>query len=341
MKPTTYRDAGVDIHAGDRLVDLIGPMARSTWRTEALEGVGGFAGLISYPGDPDRLLAASTDGVGTKLLLALAAQRHDTVGIDLVAMCVNDLICVGAAPLFFLDYYASAKLSPEQAAEVISGIAAGCREAGCVLLGGETAELPGMYPERVYDLAGFSVGTLHRSEVPDPKSLQAGDVVLGLASSGFHSNGYSLVRRVFAAHLDEPGLLETLLRPTVIYVSAARALRRATSRLALAHITGGGLPGNLPRVLPEGLHARLVKGSWEVPPIFSRLAREGQVSEHEMLQTFNVGVGMCAVVPAGEAEAARAALTAQGVASWEIGRLETGEGEPEVRFDGAPLFGTE
>lgn len=338
MHPLSYREAGVDIDAGDRLVDLIAPMARSTWRAEAMEGVGGFAGVIAYPGDPDRLLAASTDGVGTKLLLAIAANQHRTVGIDLVAMCVNDLVCVGAAPLLFLDYYASAKLSPEQAAEVISGIAAGCREAGCVLLGGETAELPGMYPERVYDLAGFAVGTLSRRDLPDPQQLRPGDVVLGLASSGLHSNGYSLARRVFAEHLAEPGLLESLLRPTMIYVDAAKVLRRAASRVSLAHITGGGLPGNLPRVLPEGLRARLTRGSWEVPALVTRMHTLG-VPEEELVQTFNVGLGMCAVVPAEEADGALAALHAAGVRAWRVGVLEAHPGEPSVVLEGPSLCG--
>jgi phosphoribosylformylglycinamidine cyclo-ligase len=343
MKRMTYKEAGVDIHAGDRLVDLIAPMAKSTARPELIDGVGGFAGLIEYPGDPNKLLAASTDGVGTKLLLAIHANQHKTVGIDLVAMCVNDLICVGAKPLLFLDYYASAKLSPEQAADVVSGIAEGCRQAGCVLLGGETAELPGMYPERVYDLAGFSVGTLSRSELIEAKNIQPGDVIIGVASSGFHSNGYSLVRRVFAAQLTDAALVSQLLAPTVIYVSLVDALKQEKISIkGLAHITGGGLPGNVPRVLPEFHQARLHKGSWEVPELFHRLSRTGNVAEEEMLDTFNSGIGLCVIVAKEDATRAQEIIAAQQKKSFIIGEIESSaEQEASVVWSGAPIFGGE
>jgi phosphoribosylformylglycinamidine cyclo-ligase len=335
MKRMTYKGAGVDIHAGDRLVQLIAPMAKSTARPELLDGVGGFAGLIEYPGDPQKLLAASTDGVGTKLLLAIQAGQHHTVGIDLVAMCVNDLICVGARPLLFLDYYASAKLSPDQAAQVVSGVAEGCRQAGCVLLGGETAELPGMYPDTVYDLAGFAVGTLSRSEMLQAQNVTPGDAVLGLASSGFHSNGYSLVRRVFAAHLSEEGLVSTLLTPTIIYVAAVEALRAAKLTLkGIAHITGGGLPGNLPRVLPNYHRAKLNKGSWEIPEIFHQAARLGNIEEAEMLDTFNCGIGLCVILPKSEVTKAQEILAALGQASFLLGEVEASLEEEPVVFWG-------
>jgi phosphoribosylformylglycinamidine cyclo-ligase len=341
LKRMTYKEAGVDINAGDKLVDLIMPMAKSTHRPELLDGVGGFAGLIEYPGDPQKLLAACTDGVGTKLLLALHANQHQTVGIDLVAMCVNDLICVGAKPLLFLDYYASAKLSPEQAAQVVSGIAEGCRQAGCVLLGGETAELPGMYPEKVYDLAGFAVGTLSRSEMLLAQNITPGDVVLGVASSGFHSNGYSLVRRVFAEHLSDEALVKQLLEPTVIYVSAVNALRAAKLNIkGIAHITGGGLPGNLPRVLPNYHRAKVQKGSWKIPDVFHRLATLGNVEENEMLDTFNCGIGLCVILPKEEAAQAQATLQAHQKESFLIGEIEASqEEEPVVFLGGNHLFG--
>jgi phosphoribosylformylglycinamidine cyclo-ligase len=339
LRNLTYRDAGVDIDAGDRLVELIRPLAASTARPEVLDGVGGFAGVIHYPGDPNRLLAASTDGVGTKVLLAAETGRLSGVGHDLVAMCVNDLICVGARPLLFLDYYATGKLAPEKAAEVIASIASGCREAGCVLLGGETAEMPGVYPEGVYDLAGFAVGAMSRDELFDPKQIAPGDKVLGLASSGAHSNGYSLVRKVFPEAARDAALAEELLTPTRIYVRAFEALRAAGGLKALAHITGGGLPGNLPRVLPEGMSARLVKGSWRVPPIFTRLSRAGGVGEAEMLKTFNCGVGLCAILPGDGVAKAQAALSALGIEAPVIGEIFAAEGAPGVAFSGAPLFG--
>jgi phosphoribosylformylglycinamidine cyclo-ligase len=289
------------------------------------------------------VLVASTDGVGTKLKLAFATGRHSTVGIDLVAMSVNDVIVTGAEPLFFLDYYATSKLDADAAAEVVAGIAEGCAQSGCALLGGETAELPGFYAEGEYDLAGFAVGIVERSEIIDGSKVAAGDVVLGLASSGLHSNGFALVRRVLfdmaglsldarPAELGGSTLVDELLQPTIIYVRAVSALRRSVNVKALAHITGGGLPGNLPRVLPAGTHARIRTDAWQRPAIFDLLARLGEIELGDLFETFNMGIGMCAVVAPQDADAALAALAAVGQKAWNIGAIETGTkaSEPEV-----------
>jgi phosphoribosylformylglycinamidine cyclo-ligase len=329
----------VDIDAGDALVEAIKPLARSTGRAGAIGGLGGFGALfdLKAAGFRDPILVSSTDGVGTKLRLAIEAGRHDTVGIDLVAMCVNDLVVQGAEPLFFLDYFATGRLRVEAAREVIAGIAEGCREAGCALVGGETAEMPGMYAAGDYDLAGFAVGATERGTLLPRRDIGPGDVLLGLGSSGVHSNGFSLVRRVLEAagghRLDAPApfdaggetLGEALLRPTRIYVRPLLALQRAGLLKAAAHVTGGGLPGNVPRVLPEGVEAVLDAGAWPVPPVFRWLARAGGgIAADEMLRVFNCGIGMVAVVAEDTAEDTAQVLSAAGEAVFRIGRLEAG-----------------
>jgi phosphoribosylformylglycinamidine cyclo-ligase len=327
-KGTTYRQAGVDIEAGDALVERIKPMARRTHRPGVLGGLGGFGGLFSLRDAgryEDPVLVSGTDGVGTKLKLAFHLGRHDTVGIDLVAMCVNDIITCGAEPLFFLDYFATGKLETDAAAAVIEGIARGCEEAGCALLGGETAELPGFYPGGEYDLAGFAVGVVERARIIDGRRITAGDVVLGVASSGLHSNGFSLARAVLPWR-EDAALAAELLTPTRIYVRAVAAVCAAAEVRGIAHITGGGLPGNLPRIFPDGLGARLRADSWAVPALFERIAREGPVERGEMLETFNMGVGLCVVVPPGSAAAAIAALAGAGEVAWRLGEVVPGEG---------------
>jgi phosphoribosylformylglycinamidine cyclo-ligase len=330
----TYRDAGVDIEEGDALVERIKPHARRTLRPEVLAGIGGFGGLFEVPkGYREPVLVAGTDGVGTKLKLAFVSGRHETVGIDLVAMSVNDVVVCGAEPVVFLDYFATSRLRADQAERVIAGIAEGCVRAGCALIGGETAELPGFYAEGEYDLAGFCVGVVEKSRILDGSRVRAGDLVLGLASSGLHSNGYSLARKVFG---DRPTgeLLDLLLEPTRIYVKDCLALRAAIDVHAFAHVTGGGLPGNLPRVLPPEHRAVLRPGSWPRPRIFELLQKTAKIDDAEMLRTFNCGVGMCAVVRREDAAAARDLLQARGQPAWEIGVIEAAPGlaEPEVVF---------
>jgi len=344
MPSMTYRDAGVDIDAGDALVDKIKPFAKATNRSGVMGGLGGFGALFDLraAGFQDPILVSSTDGVGTKLRIAIDADGHDTVGIDLVAMCVNDLVVQGAEPLFFLDYFATGKLSLNEASRVIRGIAKGCEIAGCALVGGETAEMPGMYHDGDYDLAGFSVGAAERGDLL-PKGVLPGDVVLGLASSGVHSNGYSLVRRIVAVSglgwadpapfAEGQTLSQALLAPTKIYVKSLIALHRAGLLQAAAHITGGGLPGNLPRVLPAGVNAVLDGTAWSLPPVFAWLARTGGVVAEEMLRVFNCGIGMCVVVRAADVAAATALLEAQGETVIRIGQLEAGSGEAEIRID--------
>jgi phosphoribosylformylglycinamidine cyclo-ligase len=341
MASMTYRVAGVDIDAGDALVDRIKPLARATARPGVLGGIGGFGALfdLKAAGFRDPVLVSSADGVGTKLRIAIDTGRPDSVGIDLVAMCVNDLVVQGAEPLFFLDYFATGRLAVEQAARVIGGIAAGCRIAGCALVGGETAEMPGMYAAGDYDLAGFAVGAAERDALL-PRDVSPGDAVLGLASAGVHSNGFSLVRRIvetgnadwgapapFAAGLT---LGEALLAPTRIYVRSVLALHRAGLLKAAAHITGGGLPGNVPRVLPAATCAVIDAATWPLPPVFAWLARTGGVAGAEMLRVFNCGIGMVLVVT--DAAAARAILVAEGETVFAIGQIEAGEGEPDVHI---------
>jgi phosphoribosylformylglycinamidine cyclo-ligase len=334
----TYRDAGVDIDAGNALVDRIKPLVAATRRPGVLAGLGGFGGLFELPaGYREPVLVSGTDGVGTKLKLALAMGRHDTIGIDLVGMCVNDVVVQGAEPLFFLDYYATGRLDVDVAADVVSGIAEGCRQAGAALIGGETAELPGMYQGDDYDLAGFCVGIVEKLSIIDGSRTSPGDAIVALASSGPHSNGYSLIRTVLeqdGTPLDqafgESTIGEHLLAPTRIYVQPLLALIRAVDVHAVAHITGGGLPENLPRVLPAGCRARLDRGSWEIPPVFRWLQERGNVATQELFRTFNCGVGMVVAVPAGSAAKAVDLLTSHGEQAWVIGHVV--EGEPAVEL---------
>jgi phosphoribosylformylglycinamidine cyclo-ligase len=334
----TYRDAGVDIDEGDRLVELIKPYARPTMRPEVLAGIGGFGGLFALDVSKYRqpVLVSGTDGVGTKLKVAFAAGRHATVGIDLVAMCVNDIAVVGAEPLFILDYNATGKLSAEQGAEVVKGIAEGCRQAGCALIGGETAELPGFYQGGEYDLAGFAVGVVERSRIVDGRGVAPGDLLVGVASTGLHSNGYSLARKALLPRhalsdrppeLDGRSVADALLEPTRIYARDVLALLERVPVRSIAHVTGGGLPGNVPRNLPDGTRAVIREGSWPVPGVFALVEREGQVSRDEMYRTFNMGLGLVVVVPAAAAEEARATLAVRGLPSWIVGEVVAGAGE--------------
>ncbi len=338
-KGLSYRDAGVDIEAGNRLVDLIKPVAKRTTRPGVLAGLGGFGALFEIPDSYKKpVLVSGTDGVGTKLKLALEMGKHDTIGIDLVAMCVNDLIVQGAEPLFFLDYYATGKLDLDTASAVISGIGAGCEQAGCALTGGETAEMPGMYDGEEYDLAGFCVGVVEKEEIIDGSRVSSGDAIIGIASSGPHSNGYSLIRKILEVSGAKTGdafaqgtLGEALLAPTRIYVKPLLALRKAVDIHALAHITGGGLLENIPRVLPAGTSATIDTGSWQRPAIFDWLQERGNVDPREMHLTFNCGVGMTVVVA--QADAARTIdfLNQAGETAWQIGTIETaGDGDERV-----------
>nr|WP_312263235.1 phosphoribosylformylglycinamidine cyclo-ligase [Candidatus Igneacidithiobacillus taiwanensis] len=339
--PLTYQRAGVDIDAGNRLVERIKPLAQGTQRPEVIGGLGGFGGLFALPaGYRQPVLVSGTDGVGTKLLLALEAKKHDGIGIDLVAMCVNDILVSGAEPLWFLDYYACSKLDVEVAEQVIAGISAGCQQAGCALLGGETAEMPGMYPSDHYDLAGFAVGIVERDAILDGSACTAGDALIGIASSGPHSNGYSLIRQILVragAHqhlqIDGEPLIDLLLRPTEIYVRAIQALRQQVTVHALAHITGGGLTENLPRSLPAGLAAHIDPHSWPQPSIFRWLQEQGQVEDEEMRRVFNLGIGMVAIVPWAERDRALQILADAGHRAYCIGQLEAGPEKKVVYLD--------
>ena len=341
MKGLTYRAAGVDIDAGDEAVRRIMPLARATFRPEVLGGIGAFAGFVKLPtGYREPVLVSSTDGVGTKLKVAFLADRHDTVGIDLVAMSVNDLLVHGAEPLYFLDYIGMARLDPQRVEALVSGVAEGCRRAGCALIGGETAELPDLYAPGEYDLAGFAVGIVEREGIVDGAAVKPQDIVLGLASSGLHSNGYSLARRivfdVMRLGLDAalPGtgrhVRDVLLEPTRIYAGAVKALLAAVPVRAMAHITGGGLTGNLPRVLPAGCRAILRRSAWREPPVFATLRDAGGVSEAEMLRTFNLGVGYVVVVRPADAGRAQQALETAGETVSVIGEIVAGERGVEV-----------
>jgi phosphoribosylformylglycinamidine cyclo-ligase len=326
-KGLSYREAGVDIDAGDALVEAIKPFARRTMRPEVLGGLGGFGALCEIPKKYQRpVLVSGTDGVGTKLKLAFALDRHDTVGIDLVAMSVNDVLVQGAEPLFFLDYFGCGKLELAVAAKVIQGIAAGCERAGCALIGGETAEMPGMYPEGEYDLAGFCVGVVEKERIIDGRSIVPGDTLLGLASSGPHSNGYSLIRRI----LERGKPPFDPLVPTRIYVKPVLKLLEALPVKGLAHITGGGVTGNVPRVLPPGTRAVIRGNAWPRPEAFQWLQRTGGVAEEEMWRVFNCGIGMVVVLAREHAQAARALLEREGVTVYEIGVIENGAGEPDA-----------
>jgi phosphoribosylformylglycinamidine cyclo-ligase len=338
--PLTYKDAGVDIDAGDALVERIKPLAKRTMREGVLAGIGGFGALFEVPKRyREPVLVSGTDGVGTKLRLAFALGRHDTVGIDLVAMSVNDILVQGAEPLFFLDYFACGRLDVDTAARVVGGIAAGCEQAGCALIGGETAEMPDMYPDGEYDLAGFAVGVVEKSAAISGRSIRPGDAVIGLASSGPHSNGYSLVRRVIqrahgsldAAAMDAPfggagTFADAVMAPTRIYVKPVLALLGAVPVKGIAHITGGGLVENVPRVLPDGCRAVLHRSAWTMPPVFEWLQREGGIADAEMHRVFNCGIGMTIVVDAAHADDAVARLRAAGEAAVRIGEIDARPG---------------
>jgi phosphoribosylformylglycinamidine cyclo-ligase len=344
----TYADAGVDIDAGNAMVEKIKPLVRATFRPGADGEIGGFGGLfdLKAAGFRDPVLVAANDGVGTKLKVAIGAKKHDTVGIDLVAMCVNDLVVQGAEPLFFLDYFATGRLDPDEGATIVGGIAEGCRQAGCALIGGETAEMPGMYAAGDYDLAGFAVGAAERGTLLPRGDINPGDVVLGLASSGPHSNGYSLIRRVVeragldwqadAPFAEDRTLAEALLTPTRVYVKPLLAAIRKTGAIkAMAHITGGGFPENIPRALPKTLAAEIDLDAVAVPPVFSWLAEAGGIEAHEMLRTFNCGIGMVLVVAAENVDAVTRSLESSGEAVSTIGRIiERGPDAAGVSYKG-------
>ena len=333
----TYRSAGVDIDAGDALVENIKPFARRTMREGVLAGIGGFGALFEISRNyREPVLVSSTDGVGTKLKLAFQLKRHDTIGIDLVAMSVNDILTSGAEPLFFLDYYACGNLDVAIATEVVKGIAAGCEMAGCALIGGETAEMPGMYAPGDYDLAGFAVGIVEKSDVVDGLTIEEDDVLLGLASSGAHSNGYSLIRKLIdvkgidlSAEVDGRALSDLVLEPTRIYVKSILKLMRRANVKGLAHITGGGLIENVPRMLPEALAAHITRKSWRMPPLFTWLMEQGDIAEKEMHRVFNCGIGMVVAVSPEEAATAESELAQAGETVWRIGTVR-------ARRDGGP-----
>jgi phosphoribosylformylglycinamidine cyclo-ligase len=335
----SYRDAGVDIDAGAALVERIKPAVARTQRPGVLGGLGGFGALFELPVDRYKqpVLVSGTDGVGTKLKLAIELQRHDTIGIDLVAMCVNDILVTGAEPLFFLDYYATGKLDVEVGASVITGIAAGCEQAGCALVGGETAEMPGMYDAGDYDLAGFCVGVVEKARIIDGSKVTVGDTLIGIGASGPHSNGYSLVRKIVTVSgadlnmaFDGATLGERLLAPTRIYVKPLLALLAQIDVHALAHITGGGLLENIPRVMPDNTRAVISASSWQRPAVFDWLQENGNVTAAEMHRTFNCGIGMVLVVAANDADAVMQNLTSAGETVWRIGRIEAGDGAARV-----------
>jgi len=336
MGKLTYRKAGVNIDEGERFVRLLSPIARKTFRPEVITDIGSFNALFRLNVTRYRhpVLVSGTDGVGTKLKIAVMMERHDTIGIDLVAMCVNDILTSGAEPLFFLDYLATGRLNSKQAIEIVRGIARGCTEAGCALIGGETAEMPGFYPNGEYDLSGFAVGVVDRNEIVDGSSIGQGDLVIGISSSGLHSNGFSLVRKLFfdlkkmkaSTFIPEIGarLGDELLKPTRIYVRAFEAVRRSVKVRGMAHITGGGIPGNLPRILPRGMRAVIRRASWSVPPVFQVIRKLGNISESEMNRTFNMGIGFIMVVSGRSARKALSLLSGEGYQAFIIGEIERG-----------------
>ncbi|MEK6683233.1 MAG: phosphoribosylformylglycinamidine cyclo-ligase [Nitrospirota bacterium] len=337
MPRLTYKAAGVNIEAGDDFIRMIKPLVRSTFRPEVLTDIGGFGGLFGLDAKKytEPVLVSGTDGVGTKLKIAIQMNQHDTIGIDLVAMSVNDVVVTGAEPLFFLDYFATGKLQPQTSVEVLRGIVKGCRLAGCALLGGETAEMPSFYPEGVYDLAGFAVGVVEKNRIIDGSRIKADDVLIGFASSGLHSNGYSLARKIafeVAGHnvTDQiqgwsHSLGEELLTPTRIYVKSILQLIREVEVRGLAHITGGGITGNLPRILPEGCQAKIKRGSWPAPPIFGWLEKQGRIAVEEMYHVFNMGIGMVAAIDPGQAERAIEKLKRLGEPAFVIGKIVRGD----------------
>jgi phosphoribosylformylglycinamidine cyclo-ligase len=337
MKSATYKEAGVDVDAGNRAVELIKGHVRSTFRPGVLGNIGGFGGFFQLDVEKyqEPILVSGTDGVGTKLKVAFMMDKHDTIGIDGVAMCVNDILVHGAEPLFFLDYIALGKLVPEKVADIVKGVAEGCRMAGCALLGGETAEMPGMYDEDEYDLAGFAVGVVDKTKIIDGLSVKKDDIVIGIASSGLHSNGYSLARKVFFElgklspkdYMEELGMTlgEEILKPTKIYAKTVKPLKDFNIH-GMAHITGGGLIENLPRILPDGLEIKINKGSWDIPPVFNMIQKIGQVEDGEMYRTFNMGIGYVIIAPEEEADGILKAVDQLGEKSWIIGRVSGGEG---------------
>ena len=340
-KPSlSYKDAGVDINAGNELVERIKPHVKRTTRPEVIGGLGGFGALCAIPGKyKEPILVSGTDGVGTKLRLAIDLKKHDTIGIDLVAMCVNDLVVQGAEPLFFLDYYATGKLDVDVASDVVKGIAEGCVQSGCALVGGETAEMPGMYHAGDYDLAGFCVGVVEKSEIIDGSQVKVGDALIALGSSGPHSNGYSLIRKVIdvaginpaTEQLNGRPLSEQVLAPTKIYVKSVPALIKQTEVHAIAHLTGGGFWENIPRVLPKNTKAVIDEGSWEWQPVFKWLQEKGNIETYEMYRTFNCGVGMVIALPQSQVEAALAILKQSDENAWLIGHIESAtDDEPQV-----------
>ena len=335
--PLTYKDAGVDIDAGNSLIERIKPLVARTSRKEVLAGLGGFGGLFAIPPDRYRepVLVSGTDGVGTKLRLAQQLGRHDTIGVDLVAMCANDVLVQGAEPLFFLDYFACGRLDVDLAADVVAGIARGCEQAGAALIGGETAEMPDMYPDGEYDLAGFCVGAAERKDLIDGSTIEAGDAIIGIASSGPHSNGYSLIRRVLERDndctIDGTPVAELLLEPTRIYVRPILSLLAEVTVKGIAHITGGGISENLPRALPAAVHARVDPTSWQQGPLFDWLANTGQIAIDEMRRTFNCGVGMIVVLGNDDAASAVKNLQQAGETAWLMGEIVDGAGEVDFR----------
>lgn len=344
MKGLTYKEAGVSIEEGDRFVSLLAPLAKKTFRKEVITDIGSFGALfkLDIAKYKEPILVSSTDGVGTKLKIAFMAGRHETVGIDLVAMSVNDILTSGAEPLFFLDYFATGRLVPEKAVRVIEGIIEGCKEAGCSLIGGETAEMPGFYRDEEYDLAGFAVGIVERKDIIDGSGITAGDLIIGVSSNGLHSNGYSLVRKVFfelkkmnlSDYIPELGksLGDELLRPTRIYVKAINSLKERNIPIkGLAHITGGGITGNLPRILPDGVSAVIRVNSWPVQPIFLLIETLGKIPVDDMRRTFNMGIGYIIILPEGYVELAISVLKEKDYDSYIIGRIE--KGEREVRYE--------
>ncbi|MBB1583791.1 phosphoribosylformylglycinamidine cyclo-ligase [Serratia sp. OS31] len=339
----SYKDAGVDIDAGNALVDRIKGVVKQTRRPEVMGGLGGFGALCALPQKyREPILVSGTDGVGTKLRLAMDLKRHDTIGIDLVAMCVNDLVVQGAEPLFFLDYFATGKLDVDTAASVITGIAEGCKQSGCALVGGETAEMPGMYHGEDYDVAGFCVGVVEKSEIIDGSKVQSGDALIALGASGPHSNGYSLVRKILEVSNTDPTttvlegkpLADHLLAPTKIYVKSVLELIEKIDVHAIAHLTGGGFWENIPRVLPKGMQAVIEESSWQWPAVFNWLQQNGNVSRYEMYRTFNCGVGMVIALPEEAVEPAIALLTAAGEKAWKIGKLTASSDEQQVVING-------
>jgi phosphoribosylformylglycinamidine cyclo-ligase len=337
-KGLTYKSAGVDIDEGERLVERIKPLVRKTFRPEVMANIGSFNALfkLNLKGYKEPVLVSGTDGVGTKLKVAFMTGKHNTVGIDLVAMCVNDIITSGAEPLFFLDYFATGGLKSETASQIIKGIVKGCREAGCSLIGGETAEMPGFYRDGEYDLSGFAVGIVEKRKIIDGSSIKPGDVIIGIASKGLHSNGFSLVRKVFFKRKKMnvesyiPALRTTLgnelLRPTRIYVNAVKALKEKVAIKGMAHITGGGIPGNIPRMLPKGIRARILHSSWKIPKLFSLIQGSGNITDYEMRRTFNMGVGFAIVLAANSASEAISLLRKNKFKAYSIGVTEKGGG---------------